>query len=424
MRIVILSECFTKAMGYIENKLPKALARLGHDVHVVTSDLQVYFQIPEYKSTYERFQGPAIQPCGVEVLDGISLHRLPHQLPCGYVRIVGLWRYLKKLQPDIVQAHAAASWLPLEAALAQPYCGYRLFTGAHQTASVFSPAVKKSMRFSLRRLGSDIRRALPGRLVSLRAEKCYAATPDCRDIAVKYYGVPASQIELCSLGVDTDLFFPVGDSADFRASREATRRHFGFGPDDIVCIYTGRMTSDKNPLCLAMAVEQLRMQGQPFRALFIGSGPQAEQIQGCNGSVRQDFVPNWELSPLYRAADIGVWPAGESLSMLDAAACGIPIVVNDTVLAVERFEGNGLTYHQGDVSSLAATLLRLRNAELRKSLGEFGAAKIVRDFSWTTIAQRRLRDYEEALAGRDKKCLQGAVPTKDTGGARPETGSH
>jgi glycosyltransferase involved in cell wall biosynthesis len=261
-------------------------------------------------------------------------------------------------------------------------------------------------------------------LVSLRAEKCYAATPDCRDIAVKYYGVPASQIELCSLGVDTDLFFPVGDSADFRASREATRRHFGFGPDDIVCIYTGRMTSDKNPLCLAMAVEQLRMQGQPFRALFIGSGPQAEQIQGCNGSVRQDFVPNWELSPLYRAADIGVWPAGESLSMLDAAACGIPIVVNDTVLAVERFEGNGLTYHQGDVSSLAATLLRLRNAELRKSLGEFGAAKIVRDFSWTTIAQRRLRDYEEALAGRDKKCLQGAVPTKDTGGARPETGSH
>jgi glycosyltransferase involved in cell wall biosynthesis len=403
MRIVLLNECFTKSMGYIENKLTKAFVRLGHEVHLVTSDLQVYHQIPEYSATYEKFQGSAIQPCGVEVWEGVSVHRLPHQMPRGYVRLVGLWRYLKMLQPDIVQSVTAASWLPLEAALAQPYCGYLLFTGAHQTASIFSSEVKKSRRFSLARLKSDIRRAVPGRLVSLRAEKCYAATSDCLYIAHKYYGVPESQLEMCPLGVDTDLFFPVDGNAELRAQREATRWRFGFGPEDIVCIYTGRMTNDKNPLCLARGVERLRSLGWPFRALFIGGGPQAEKIQACDGSIIQGFVPNSELPTFYRAADIGVWPAYESMSMLDATACGLPIVVNHTLQATERFEGNGLTYQLGDTSSLAETLLRLRDVNLRATLGNFGAAKVAREFSWTAIACRRLRDYEAALTKGGKK---------------------
>jgi glycosyltransferase involved in cell wall biosynthesis len=402
MRIAILSEHFTRTMGYIENKLSKTLASLGHDVHLVTSNLQVNHQVPEYRSTYEKIQGPAIQPCGVEQLDRFTLHRLPHQMLLGYVRLVGLCWYLRKLKPDVVQVHATSSWLPLEAALAQRSCGYRLFTGTHQTASAFSAAVRKSRRLSLRRLGSDMRRAVPGRIVSLFAEKCYAATTDCGDIAVEYYGVPARQIDVCSLGVDADLFFPIAGNAELLAGREATRRDLGFGPAELVCIYTGRLTKVKNPLCLARAIEQLRGRGEPFRGLFVGDGPQAEEIHDCNGSVLKGFVPACELPAFYRAADIGVWPAFESMSMLDAAACGIPIVVNNTVLATERFEGNGLTYRLGDVSDLVQTLLRLREPKLRESLGGFGADKIARDFSWTAIALRRLRDYEYALAKRGK----------------------
>jgi glycosyltransferase involved in cell wall biosynthesis len=291
----------------------------------------------------------------------------------------------------------------LEAALAQPLSGYRLFTGTHQTASIFSPAVKQSRRWSLRRLASDIRRAVPGRIVSLFTEKCYAATVDCGDIAAKYYGVPGAQIEVCSLGVDTDIFFPANANVDTLASRESKRRALGFGAGELVCVYSGRMNTEKNPLLLAQAVAQLRSRGEPFRALFVGHGTQAKEIGACDGCVVHGFVPVADLPPFYRAADIGVWPAYESMSMMDAAACGIPIVVSDTVLATERFAGNGLTYRLGDMGSLVETLSRLRDPELRRRLGEFGATKMAANFSWTAIAHRRIADYERSLTGRGGK---------------------
>ena len=60
MKIVILSSWFSERMGYIENCLPKALALLGHEVHVVSSTAQVYFNSPDYKEVYEPFLGKII----------------------------------------------------------------------------------------------------------------------------------------------------------------------------------------------------------------------------------------------------------------------------------------------------------------------------------------------------------------------------
>lgn len=398
MRIVIVSDHFTKVTGYIENKLPPALSKLGHEVHIVTSDLQVSHNLPDYNVTYGKFQGPAVQPCGLEQCDGYLLHRLPHQMLFGYVRISGLWRYLHKLRPDIVQVFAAASWSAMEAALAQPLCGYRLFSGAHQSDCVFSPAVKASSRWSPLRIGSDIRRALPGRMVSFFSEKCYAATIDCAEIAVTYYGVPQKQIDVCPLGVDTDLFYPASRSAAASASREDSRRELGVAPGEVLCIYTGRMTIEKNPECLARAVAELRSQGEPFRALFVGNGPQSKEVATYEGCLLKDFVPARELPAFYRAADIAVWPASRSISTLDASACGLPVVVSDTEVATERFEGNGLRYELGNVASLKDALLKLRDPDLRSRLGSCGAERVATRFSWREIAQRRVADYELALS--------------------------
>ena len=84
--------------------------------------------------------------------------------------------------------------------------------------------------------------------------------------------------------------------------------------------------------------------------------------------------------------------------MLDAAACGKPIVVNDTVQATERFEGNGIAYKLNDLEDLVAKLATLRSAETRLSLGRYGAEKIAGTFSWRAIASRRLRDYGRAVS--------------------------
>src|SRR5438132_12739476 len=47
--------------------------------------------------------------------------------------------------------------------------------------------------------------------------------------------------------------------------------------------------------------------------------------------------------------------------MLDAAACGLPVVANDTMTASERLDGNGVRYRLNDQADLARVLLGLHN---------------------------------------------------------------
>src|SRR5947209_18934952 len=117
MRIALVSETFTRGMGYTENLLPRALARLGNDVHVIASDLQAYFNLPTYRETYEPFLGPARQPVGSEDFGDFTLHRLPHRLLGGYVALPGLGTLIGELGPALVQTGSVANWVAMQAAL-------------------------------------------------------------------------------------------------------------------------------------------------------------------------------------------------------------------------------------------------------------------------------------------------------------------
>ncbi len=397
MRIVLLSEVFCKGMGYLENVLPKHLARLGAEVHVVATALP-----PDYRQSGDGIYGGFADhlPSGsVGVSDGYTIHILAHRRVLGHMRMVGLRKKLASIRPDVVQTTTATGWIAMDAAAYKPLMGYRLFTGCHYHASVFPLARKKLHPFGLERLRCALTRTIPGRLASLLTERCYAITSDCADVAVRFFGVRANKTEICPLGVDTELFHPVSSGNELEA-RSQLRKQLGFRDSDVVCIYTGRFDEDKNPVLLAKTVSQLTRANAPFRGLFVGNGAQAHAISSCAGCRTHPFVPFSDLGDFYRAADIGVWPAQESMSMLDAAACGLPIVANDTMSAPERIRGNGLTYRLNDLEDLTETLLELQYPATRLLMGSCGAQRIARNFSWESIAKKRLRDYETSLSGK------------------------
>lgn len=396
MRIVLLSETYSNNMGYASTALSKALARLGADVHLLTLSLSPYYYLPDFQQTYGSFIDVPPKAPAIERIDGYNVHFLPHKKRFGYMRMEGLFGKLKSLRPHIVQTFAAISWIPIDAALAKPILRYKLFTGSHTTASVFPLARRQVPPWDRELLKSMTTRAAHGRFVSLFTEKCYGATEDCSDIAVRFFGVQKHKINTSPLGVDTDVFFPIKNEESGTA-RVGLRKELGFTPSDIVCVYSGRFSDAKNPLLLARAIEHLASMGEPFRGLFIGNGTQATAIEACRGCVVHPFIPFYELGNYFRAAEIGVWPTQESTSMLDAAACGIPIVVNDTLVATERLEGNGVTYRLNDLDDLVRALQSLRDPAVRNILGQLGAEKMANRFSWISIAKRRLRDYEAAM---------------------------
>lgn len=399
MRIAIVSETFTPSMGYIENLLPRELARLGHDVQVVAGNLTAYHARPEYHEVYEPFLGRAVQPAGVEEIDGFVLHRLNHRMLLGYPALPSLARTLRRIAPDVVQTPSAATWVTIHAALVKPRRRFALFTAAHQTPSVLSRQLLHASRWTRLRMASDVRRAIPGRLVAHATECCFAASEACAEVAIRFYGVPEAKVEVSPLGSDTDRFRPPEDAQQNEARRRL-RERLGFRADDVVCIYTGRLTAAKDPLCLARAVSKLRHAEEPYYALFVGDGPQATAIAAESGCCVRPFVKWTDLPDWYRSADIGVWPRQESISMLDAAACGLPVVASQTMGALERIEGYGLTYREQDSDDLAAVLHRLRHAGIRAELGAKGMQTVREHFSWTTIARTRAQRYEEAVEHR------------------------
>jgi glycosyltransferase involved in cell wall biosynthesis len=384
-------------MGYIVNMLPRYLARQGIEVHYVTMDLPHYFFNKSQQDSYSGFGQLTTMRAGEEeTFEGFRLHCLGHRQIGGYPRFKGLRSKLASIRPDVVQSFLSIGWVALDAAMLRRPLGYHLFTAAHTTASVF-PLARKDLRvLEPARLRNFVARWLPGRFVSTRTEKCYAPTSDCADVAIRLFGVEARKVEIAPLGVDTELLSPVS-TAEQRAQRELVRARLGLQPHEVLFIYTGQFTAAKNPVLLARAVESMQAQGAKVKAVFLGDGPQRAQIAAHTSSIALPFVPHRELVDYYRAADVAVWPTQESTSMLDAAACGLPIVVNDTLQAIERIDGNGLTYVLNDQASLQKVLSGLLDPDRRKALGAVGARRMAQLFSWDSLVRRRIVDYRRAL---------------------------
>lgn len=397
MRVALLSYWFPRGMGYIVNMLPRYLARQGIEVHYLTMDMPHYFFNNSQQSSYANFdQLKTMAPGEEESFEGYRLHCVRHRQIAGHPRFIGLREKLRSIRPDVVQSFLSIGWVALDAALLKIPLGYKLFTAAHTTASVFPLANRESRWTEPARMRNLLSRWIPGRMVSTQTEKCYAATSDCADVAIRFFGVEPGKVDVAPLGVDTDLLSPVSTSGQ-ADNRAAMRRRLGIEPDEIAFIYTGQFTQAKNPVLLASSVQAMRARGARVKALFLGDGAQRGEIAAHASSIVLPFVPHRDLVDYYRAADVGVWPTQESTSMLDAAACGLPIVVNSTLRAVERIDGNGLTYVLNDQMSLERTLYSLLDAETRKRLGDAGARRMAEHFSWNALVQRRVFDYRRSL---------------------------
>jgi glycosyltransferase involved in cell wall biosynthesis len=238
-----------------------------------------------------------------------------------------------------------------------------------------------------------------GRLVATLAERCYAISADAAEIASEYFGVPRSKLELCSLGVDTTQFHSPRGNEAIASVREEGRRALGVAPGDVVCVYTGRFTKEKDPLLLARAIALLQARRKPFRGLFIGDGEQADEIRGQPGCVVHRFVPARELPRFYWVSDIGVWPKQESTSQLDAAACGLPVIIGDRAEVRDRIDGNGAVYQEDSVDDLARVIESMGDPDVRARMGEAGARKMEKSYSWDAIARQRVEDYQRSMGG-------------------------
>lgn len=152
----------------------------------------------------------------------------------------------------------------------------------------------------------------------------------------------SSRKRLLDLGVTTPIevvYNPTDLSAHQNVDGSPVRERFGFGPDDIVLGYVGRLAPEKNLNMLMEAAEILMARDDRLRLLLVGDGPSRESLEarvreiGLAGKVRFAGYVQHDDVPAYDAAlNIFITPSMsevQPLSFAEAMAAGAPVVAFD-----------------------------------------------------------------------------------------------
>jgi glycosyltransferase involved in cell wall biosynthesis len=157
----------------------------------------------------------------------------------------------------------------------------------------------------------------------------------------------------------------------------------------------------KNLALLLEACAELRTRGVEFRCLVIGDGPcraelmdrrrqlALDDLVGFHGAAEQSEVVAW-----WQQAAVGVLTSereGMPVSVMEAAACGVPVVATAVGGVPELVEQDvtGLLARRGDAGSLADAMQRLLcDPVLRTQMGRSARQRAVERFAVETQVDR------------------------------------
>lgn len=199
-------------------------------------------------------------------------------------------------------------------------------------------------------------------------------------------------------------------SAHFRQSPDpkalrAVRDRFALSSSFI--LFVGSFKSHKNLPVLLDAFQGIRKKsGMAHELVLVGKKDPKEKallrrLEGlphvrCLGSM-----PDESLFALYHLAEVLVVPSlweGFGLPVLEAMACGTPVICSDRSSLPEVAGDAALTFDPERVDQLEELLVRvLQDGDLRQKLSAKGLERSSR-FSWESAAQETLKLYERVLA--------------------------
>ena len=286
----------------------------------------------------------------------LSLQAPPDEIRHGIVARAGLdlkvcydhesfAQTLRGFHPQLLHAHfatqATEAAMTLAADIAVPFC----FT-AH---------------------GYDIYRRPPEDFGRRAAAAGAVITVSCAnaDYISRNFGVAPEHIRIIPCGIDIERFRPAPAQLD---------------PPCIVCV--ARLRAVKNIRLLLEACALLRDRGHRFRCAVVGEGGEREALTAARsalsledivampGAAEQDAVRAW-----WQRSTIAVLCSrseGMPVSLMEAAACGVPAVAT-AVGGVPELVADGVTglvVPPGDARALADALERLlRDRALRERMG-------------------------------------------------------
>ncbi|MBU7573899.1 MAG: glycosyltransferase family 4 protein [Hydrogenophaga sp.] len=384
MKIVHVEDFIHPDAGYQVNMLGRLQVQQGHQVEIVTGEME---KIPDFLTAFfgreriqerdERYRREA----------GARIHRVPlHGFYSGRAifHTFKLFRKVRELKPDVVFVHGEdtltgilfiwlARWLP-----------YPLVLDCHMLEMASKNRFREYFRSFYRRFVTPV--ILKRNIPLIRVVDS--------DFVEKCLGIPLSRTHYLSLGTDTDFFQPdVPNKAHLRAE-------LGLDPNAFVVLYAGKLDEHKGGIFFSETLKGKleAADNRPIEFLIIGNtvGEYGKKVEenltiSENRIVRRPTQRYLDLAKFYQAADLAVFPKQCSMSFFEAQACGLPVLFEENEINNMRAVGdNAFTFQPGSIESFREKLIWLASQPPATFQGYSTQAReyVLRHFDFVPIAQQ------------------------------------
>lgn len=231
-----------------------------------------------------------------------------------------------------------------------------------------------------------------------RADRIIAISESTKADFIKYLDIDPNKIFVVMPGYDSDIFKPVKnlDLSEYNL------------PDKFF-LYAGAYDARKNVRKILEGYARV-CKGVKEKFVFTGnmSKEQRKRFEedidrlGLSGRVIfLGYVPTEMLPHLYSMATAFVFISlyeGFGLPVLEAAACGCPVITSNTSSLPEAAGSAGVLINPNDCQELAKWLESLSNDKETRFLLQEKSVKHAASFSWKKSAEEIIKIYREVLS--------------------------
>lgn len=315
----------------------------------------------------------------------VTLHALGKPPGLGLGTHLHFWRLMRRLRPTVLHTYNLAA---LEYAFTASMAGVPVRIHAEHGRDAGDPhGLNPKHNFLRRRIAPFVDRFIP-------------VSEDLNRWLGEVVRIPSAKTLFIKNGVDTDKYAPGGAAATDSP----------WQPDDIVIGTVARVQDVKNHRLLVEALARLRALHPELaprvKLSIVGDGPLLPAVREQVAALGlQDAV--WlpgaraDIGALLQTFTMFALPSlaeGTPVSMLEAMACGLPVVASRVGGIPEVVDDGvqGLLVPVGDVEALAQALARYAgDAELRAAHGRAARARVEERFSMRAM----LAAYGDLYAG-------------------------
>ena len=371
MKVLILADPYEPHII----KWVSALSRRGVDIilfSLVAGDPSLYPPDQQVIFYHSRFSGKFItgRPGNLSKLSYLFI--LPR-----------LWRVIRKHKPDILHAHYATGY-----GLIGALSGFQPFVvSAWGSDVIHFPTISPLHRWMIR-------------FVLKKARRVLSTSRFMAGYIEQLAGIKAS---ITPFGVDTNVFTPMNHKKE--------------DGNTLVIGTIKKMKPEYSLQTLIKAFQRVRrmLPDQPMRLRLIGDGVERgrleELVQKSGLSSYVDFAgyrPYAQIAEYHNSLDVYVNVSrAESfgVSVLEASACGRPVVASDVggLREVVQQGGTGYLVEPGNSEATAQAIYKLAsNPELRKKMGARGRAWVQKHYSLESSLEQMLSVYQQLIRQLDR----------------------